>query len=172
MHGSQINVKEERDMNLRIFLLIFLFIPFFIMCNIRDNKIHADNQITEEYIQIKGTEIITDESFKKDILAFFTFDEKSEDQKSFQYLSKRFLNKYYPNVNTAEDFKNELEKKDRGTPPHYLEILDYQIISTNERMVLLLLDYFSEGIWYKTKNNYFFVHEEGTWKFYRLELVE
>ena len=164
-------------------ILIILTTPFFACDNNAAKKLHESNKVkaplgievsSDKQVQgeiLHGIALITDEQFKRDLLEYLAFDERLDYINIYRYLSKEYLKKYFPNIKNAEEYKKDMENSSERSALKYLEITKWTKLKKNHYEVKLILEENSEGEMMKVKALYFFVNENGKWKYDSEKLI-
>ena len=166
-----------RDYVFITIILIIFATPFFACDNKTNEKLQENNEVNaDKQVQgeICGVELITDEQFKRELLEYLAFVEKLDYINIYSYLSKDFLKKFknhFPTINNAEEYKNFMENKSERGTPKYLEITKWRESKKDEYEVELIFETNAEGEMVKIEALYYFVNENGKWKFNNRKLM-
>lgn len=146
---------------MRLYLIIFfvLFLPVSCYANDRDSA-----------KAIPGSEVITDKQFKKTLLEYLALDEKLDYVKIYEYKSKNYLKRHFPNIKNAEEYKNDMRNTSERSAPKYLEIINWKKVNDSRYEVELIFEGMGEGELLKIKTRYYFIKENGKWKYDGLDI--
>ena len=141
-------------------IAIVITISFFACDNNESKNLHESNKARE----IPGTELITDKQFRSELLEYLSLNEKLDYFNKYSYLSEGYLKKHFPHVKNAAEYYSAMYDSESG-PPKYLEITEWRQSKKNEYEVELIFETNAEGRMVKIKALYYFVNENGKWKF-------
>lgn len=142
-----------------IFALLIQIISSFAFC--------ADGKKTDSSLasSIKNINLITVEDLKNDFISYITFNESSNYEKIFKYLSKSIIKKYPSKIQNASDYKLHMKKTSERGPIEYTEV--FEVVKEKKDMfkIGIIFNTIAEGTPYRIKTFYYFVFEQGNWKY-------
>lgn len=142
-------------MKRKIFLLLIIYSTFLCVL-LNANNLHE--------VKIIGIEKIKDSDFKRDLLKYLTLREQLDYENLYYFLSKSHLKKYFKNIKNANEYSRYMKNNSEVSEIKYLEIctINYE---ESKYKVELIFESFSEGINARIKTSYFFIKEDGRWKY-------
>ena len=153
--------------NKRVFLIFIIAVSLFIDINSSVSKNNIVIAIGSKDKQVSETEsnIIVDLEFKSQLSEFLRLDSTLDYDNIYNYLSKRYLSKHFPDINSAQEYGIHMEEISDRTKCEYIEILNIQKISEEKYQVDLISKTNLEGQDTLVKERYFFVKEGVEWKY-------
>ena len=135
-------------------------------------QINSDNNTVnnldhKQYLSLKGINMVKDGRFKDQFLSFLELDSKLKYEELYYYFSTNYLERLFllRDINSALEYKNDMEEYSDRTECKYLEILNVQMIAKEKYQVDLTLKTNLEGQMTLIKKRYFFVKEGVEWKY-------
>ncbi|NLY74441.1 MAG: hypothetical protein GX075_03985 [Firmicutes bacterium] len=154
----------------KIILVIILLASIFIIQNYNQNQeLNLNKNIFA--FDIKGSDKINDNEFKKVLLDYISIDVKRDYLSQYNLLSSFYLERYYKNITSAEEYQ-KMEKQSEIVVLGYLEITAYELLNENKYQVDLIRKDGFEGEEYIKKVRYYFIKENNTWKLFDTDLLD
>lgn len=122
--------------------------------------------------EVPGSELITDQEFKKDLLEYLALDEKLDYENIYNYKSKGYLKRHFPNIKNAKEYSDEMKNTSERMPSEYLKIVRWNKLNDGKYGVELVSKTLCEGILTEITEIFYFVNEDGKWKFNGLEQID
>jgi len=136
-----------------------------------DKKLAENMQIGDLDKTVMGLEIVSDIKFKKTMLLYLSADEKLDYEKMYRYLSKDYLEKHFPGIKNAKDYSELMKNKSESSKAKYLEITSCKQINRDQYEVGLIFETHGEGVKMKIKTIYYFLNENGNWKYNGMDVT-
>lgn len=122
-------------------------------------------------LNIKGVEIVTDNNFKKDLCQFLWLDLNRDYKKIYYYLSTKYIEKYYKNIKSADEYYKK-ESRNEVFTLEYIEVTNYKMIDESNCQIDLIRKDGFEGNEFIKEVRYFFIKEKSNWKLNDSDLIK
>jgi hypothetical protein len=164
--GNNLGGRFMKNNFMLIFLLILLnIIATCVSANSDDNHIRSDSI---KGFTVKGMDQISDPEFKKMLSQYLFLDEKFSYKQLYDFYSKEYLKKYFPNIKNADEYALRMENSEVSELKYTgITQVRYQ---ENQYEVDIVFNAMSEGERQLIKTTYFFIKENNEWKYNGLDI--
>ncbi|MFC1501440.1 hypothetical protein ACFL58_03200 [Elusimicrobiota bacterium] len=134
----------------------------------KNGAVYIDKASLPNIKKLKGIDLIKDEKLKKQVIEYLTFEAVKDYQNIYKYLSVEYLKQYFPGVKNSGDYKNAMSDS-TVMEIYYLEVLSCTRLSENKYKIKVEYETLEEGSLLRNRNSYYFILENGVWKYDGLE---